>query len=193
MKKKNKTIFIAIPIVEQLQMFASIQSYFARMLNSKIDPAKCIAAQDLHVTIAYIGLVSNENIRVISQAIHEAATQFALVRKPAYLLWHGQISLYNNAVALTFAHDEGLNLLANMVRNALAHHNISFDERFDFRAHTTIARIKPNHAIKKASIKRAILEILKQEHMFDLHVIKVDKIGIYASGEVDPFGIFNCT
>ncbi len=53
-EQKNKIVFIAIPIVEQLQMFASMQSYFSRVLNSKIDPAKCVVAKNLHVTIAML-------------------------------------------------------------------------------------------------------------------------------------------
>lgn len=112
-------IFIAIPITDQQQMFESMQLYFARKLDPKTELAKCVAAKDLHVTIAYVGVVSNDEIRIIEQVVDEATKQYALLKKPAHLLWHGAVSLYNNAIALTFAYDEGLNLQVSMVRNML--------------------------------------------------------------------------
>jgi 2'-5' RNA ligase len=189
----NPIIFIAIPISEQLQMFESLQKYFARMLNPKIDPARCVPSQDLHVTIAYIGQVETTYVNEIVKVVKKAMKDFSMLQKPVRLLWQGEVSLYNNAIALTFAYDEGLILLAKMVRKELAEASVYFDDRFPFRAHATIARIRPNNIIKKKSVKHNILEMIKQTTTHELHPILVKQIGVYESGQTIPFKIFNCT
>ncbi|MEX0848880.1 MAG: hypothetical protein WD055_01490 [Candidatus Dependentiae bacterium] len=182
------TIFIAIPIAEQLQMFENMQKYFVCMLSNKIEPAR-----NLHVTIAYIGQVETIHVNEILKVVKKAMKDFAMLRKPVHLLWLGEVSLYNNAIALTFAYDEGLALLAQVVRKELVRAGIQFDDKFPFRAHTTIARIKPNDMIKKISVKRDVLALIKQTTIYALHPILIKQIGVYKSGQIVPLKIFNCT
>ena len=187
MEQEIKVLFVAIPIVEQHEAFTSMQEYFQRTLNSRLDRGTFRASKDLHITIAYIGSVQIAYIPMIEQALEKAIDQFCAASKEAHLVWQHEFALFNNAVALTFAYDAGVHLLAQCIREALGEHKIPFDDRYDFETHLTIGRIKPNKLVKKNHIRSMILDICMQETEHELDPIRVEQIGLYESGHITPF------
>ncbi len=187
-----KKLFIALPITEQQGMFKSMQDYFKRVLDARLDPGEFRPSKDLHITVAYIGLITTSHMPTVEQAIQQALLQFCALGKEARLLWQREFHLFNNAVGLTFAYDEGLRLLATRIRDALTDYEISFDELHAFRAHLTIGRIKPNELVKKNRIRRLIVETLAQETAHELDPIVITQIGLYESGTVEPLKTYSC-
>ena len=192
MDAELKKLFIAIPITEQQGMFKSMQDYFKRTLNPRLDPGEFRSSKDLHITVAYIGLITTAHLPDVEQAIQQAVTQFCALGKQARLLWQHEFHLFNNAVGLTFAYDEGLQLFAKFIRAALMEREILFDERYEFRPHLTIGRIKPNELVKKGRIRRLIAETFAEKTAHELDLIIVTQVGLYEAGTVEPLKTYAC-
>ena len=188
MQNAERTLFIAIPITEQPQAFQAMQHYYQRELHDILKSEGIFkSSKDLHVTIAYIGAIDDNRIPEIEQAIQEGIDQFNMCSLEPKLIWHNEVTLFNNAVSLTFAYDEGLELLVKCIRTSLGNHAVPFDDKFAFKAHLTIGRITPGHILKKGRIKRAVLELLATPTEHIVNPISVTKLGIYKSGDSEPF------
>ncbi len=187
MQNAERTLFIAIPITEQPQAFRAMQQYYVRTFESTLKSDGTFKpSKDLHITIAYIGTIGNERVAEIEQAMHDGITQFGICNLQAQLVWRNEVTLFNNAVSLTFAYDEGLELLVKCIRTSLDNHEIPFDDRFAFKAHLTVGRIAPGHILKKGRIKRSVLELLAMPTDHTLHPISITKLCLYESGNIVP-------
>lgn len=185
MQNAERTLFIAIRITEQPQAFRVMQHYYVRAFESTLKSDGAFKpSQDLHVTVAYIGAIGNDRVPEIEQAMQDGITQFGMCNLQSQLVWRNEVTLFNNAVSLTFAYDGGLELLVKCMRTSLVNHAIPFDDRFTFKAHLTVGRIQPSHILKKGRIKRAVLELLAMPTDHTLHPISITKLCLYESGHI---------
>lgn len=187
MNDQKIRLFIAVPIEEQSQMLTSMQQYAERTLNPLIVPAAFYPSKDFHVTIAYIGSISKEFLDLVQMVLEHAVEQFQHINMPVRLKWQGEMRLFNNALSVTFAYDQGILLLARIIHEALIEAEIPFDQRYDFTPHMTLGRIKPIEALRKASVKRALQSFLETSSAHTLEPIAVKRVGLYISGETEPF------
>lgn len=51
----------------------------------------------------------------------------------------------------------------------------------------------PKDMLRKSAIRRHVLELIKEEHVFELRLMRVKQVGLYISGQPKPFKTFNCT
>ena len=190
---EHRTIlFIAIPITEQPQAFQAMQHYYQRELHDILKSDGIFKpSKELHVTVAYIGAIGDDRVSEIEQATQEGIDQFNICNLQPKLAWRHEAKLFNNAVSLTFAYDEGLELLVKCIRTSLGNYAILFDDRFAFKAHLTVGRIQPSRILKKDRIKRGVLELLAMPTEHTLNPMPVVKLCLYESGHIVPSAIFD--
>jgi 2'-5' RNA ligase len=128
-------LFIALPLPPEIAASA------AALLPS-LRGLRPVKPDLLHLTLAFVGRVPDEQLDAVIAATREAAAgqesfaatlatagRFPLTGRP-HVIWLG----------LTDGATESASL-ATAVRAALAHHGVPFDEK-PFRPHVTLARVK---------------------------------------------------
>jgi 2'-5' RNA ligase len=172
-----KRTFIAIRInagTELLKLFSNLKSELGS------DSVKWVSADQIHVTLAFLGDTNNETIRQVSGIVEETCkktSQFSFnitgvgvfrSIRDAKVIWAG-----------VEKHEE-LGSLFTVIKNGLEETGVKLEERA-FRPHITLGRIK--REIDKTTLER----LIKQYEKKFIQKVAVSEV-IYYESILKPTG-----
>lgn len=135
---------------------------------------KAVPAENLHVTLRFLGEVREEKVQAII-----AALETALAHERSFDLQIGQPGSFANALWLQ-ASAPGLAGMAKRLDQALS--TIGFEpERRPYRPHVTLARLQPIFLFD-------VLGWLERHEQHEPYVLRVDQVHLYRSVPV-PGGV----
>lgn len=148
--KNSFRAFIAIGIPKNIQQ---IIKFFIDSLNTYGDFAqvKWVKSKNLHLTICFLGNITNKQYKNINQKI----TKFAQATSPLTLkftdLQFFPAAKKNCALVLNLEPNTGLIQLASNIRDKVAACGIQIDQR-KFIPHLTLGRLKAKPGLKKTNL-----------------------------------------
>lgn len=124
-----------------------------------------------HVTLAFLGDTPEERIDTAFEAIRKGAA--GTLREEGQARGLGAFPSPDNASVVWAGIDaDGLGSLAQGVRQALDDLSIDFDDRHDFHAHLTVARLRD---------KRDLSHLLEPHETTDFGAFPIEQVHLYES------------
>ncbi len=147
-------LFIASPIPEEVRTQIEEKK---EEWKSEGCSGRFVAGANLHITLAFIGEVSDpEKVQTILNIMNRQPF-------PETVLKSGQLKLWRSLLVCQFESDEILNAWVTQLRNSLKDAGISVDEK-PFKAHLTLARdfkspdqVLPVLNLSSVRLSRAVL------------------------------------
>ncbi len=159
-------LFIGIPAPDTLDA-----SGVRRAIKQHARDPKLVDPDNYHITLAFLGDKPQATIPKIQHALHDATT-----RTPPGTGQAQGLGAFPNpkhaSVIWIGIHHEPLTRLAENLHKALNEHDISFDDRHDFHAHLTIARLRR---------KQDITPLTTPHQDTDFGPFPIDTIHLYES------------
>jgi len=168
--------FIAVDFPpETLTKIAKIIGYFKT--QTPMDALKWVSAENLHLTIKFIGDIPKDKLVQIRMIIKEA-----LVDKLPFKIGIGGLGMYPNknnprVIWLGVTYDQTLRDIHHVLNHSLKNAGIEPDKR-DYSPHITIARIRQR---TQEETRQEIGATLSKFKVDSLGEIKINEIILYQS------------
>jgi len=168
--------FIAVDFPpETLTKIINIIGYFKTL--TPMDALKWVSAENLHLTIKFIGDIPKDKLVQIRTIIKEA-----LIDKPQFKIGIGGLGMYPNkhnprVIWLGVTYDQTLRDIHHVLNHSLKSAGIEPDNR-DYSPHLTIARIRQR---TRDETRQDIGATLSKFKVDSLGEIKINEIILYQS------------
>nr|HAT8712933.1 RNA 2',3'-cyclic phosphodiesterase [Legionella jordanis] len=161
-------VFFAVKLVEPI--YSIIETVLLNLQQKLSIPIRWSAAENLHVTLAFLGQIEAEDIeRLIQYASLELENQ------RAFYLKFQRLKLFPNKkhpriISLGVASNPNLNAMAAGLKQAILNLNYSIETR-PFRAHLTLGRIKNVHPTDEL-LEPIALPFIPPMPVKEIHLLK---------------------
>ncbi len=159
-------LFIGVPAPEDLDASGA-----RRAVQDHAREVKLVDPEHYHVTLAFLGDTNEDKVPAVRAALQQALDGKTPTQGQARGL--GAFPSPSRAsVVWMGVHDAQMTPLATSIRDALDDQDIAYDDRHDFHAHLTLARLRE---------KQDLTPLLDPHEATEFGPYPVDTVNLYAS------------